>query len=165
MTETIEETGGFDRRSLIKKGLVIGGAAAVLPVISTFNAPAFAVSPPLGTVTRAKFNILASIGIGNIIVGVITTEVTPDATNPCGVTGWATATNAPGGTVSHSSLLDLNLHGSVRYTSATCTFTAGSITEGCTAGVISNGGHQIDFDLGAVDVNLLQQAYLVLLCP
>jgi hypothetical protein len=45
MTETSEEAGGFDRRSLIKKGLVIGGAATVLPVISTFNAPAFAASP------------------------------------------------------------------------------------------------------------------------
>jgi hypothetical protein len=44
MTEASEEAGRFDRRSLIKRGLVIGGAATALPIISTFNAPAFAAS-------------------------------------------------------------------------------------------------------------------------
>ena len=37
---------GFDRRSLIKKGLVGAGIAVTAPVISTFNTAAFAVSIP-----------------------------------------------------------------------------------------------------------------------
>ena len=39
-------TSGFDRRSLIKKGLVGAGVAATAPVILTFNAAAFAASIP-----------------------------------------------------------------------------------------------------------------------
>jgi hypothetical protein len=45
MAETNELGIGFDRRSLIKRGLVAGGIAAAAPVISTFNVPAFAASP------------------------------------------------------------------------------------------------------------------------
>ena len=41
MAET-EVQPGFDRRSLIKKGLVGAGIAATAPVISTFNTAAFA---------------------------------------------------------------------------------------------------------------------------
>jgi hypothetical protein len=40
----IEGRPGLDRRSLIKKGLVAGGIAVTAPVITTFNAAAFAVS-------------------------------------------------------------------------------------------------------------------------
>ena len=43
MAET-EVQPGFDRRSLIKKGLVGAGIAATAPVISTFNTAAFAQS-------------------------------------------------------------------------------------------------------------------------
>jgi hypothetical protein len=41
-----EATPGFDRRSLIKQGLVGAGIAVTAPVISTFNTAAFAVSIP-----------------------------------------------------------------------------------------------------------------------
>jgi len=58
MAETTD-TAGFDRRSLIKKGLVVGGVAATAPVISTFNVPAFAASP--GTYNIA-INITTLLG-------------------------------------------------------------------------------------------------------
>ena len=42
----IDAEPGFDRRALIKKGLVAGGIVATAPVISTFNTAAFASSVP-----------------------------------------------------------------------------------------------------------------------
>jgi hypothetical protein len=54
MSETDEAPTGFDRRSLIKKGLVAGSIAATMPVISTFNAPVFAASVP--GLHRLKFH-------------------------------------------------------------------------------------------------------------
>ena len=42
----VDAEAGFDRRALIRKGLVAGGIVATAPVISTFNAAAFASSVP-----------------------------------------------------------------------------------------------------------------------
>ena len=70
---------GFDRRSLIKKGLVTGGVIATVPIISTFNAPAAAFSPPG---FRIRFDIGSSspwVGCSRRIApgSVVDTETNP----------------------------------------------------------------------------------------
>lgn len=82
--------GGLDRRSLIKKGLVAGGVVATVPVISTFNAPAFAASP--GTY---RVRLTATLGALGIIV---IQGRGPDQPAACAQinTAWAAASPDPG---------------------------------------------------------------------
>jgi hypothetical protein len=88
-----EATPGFDRRSLIKKGLVGAGVAAATPVISTFNSKAFAAS--ITGIHSAQYNINPN----NDVV-----QPEPPDTNNCppnnpgyvgGITGAATITVTP----------------------------------------------------------------------
>jgi hypothetical protein len=170
-TESTEPTGGFDRRSLIKKGLVVGGAAVALPVITTFDAPAFAASGPTTPPTptaRAHFSILLGVNALDLAkVLVVSTPVTPtDGTNPCGLSGWAGLNNGNGDVNAPSGLLTIGAGGSLVFTSPSCVFVEGAHGDsGCSPGVITNGGHTITFGLATVSLNLSDDVYLTLACP
>jgi hypothetical protein len=82
-------TARFDRRSLIKKGLVAGGVAATVPVITTFNAAAFAASVP--GCHREQYLIQ-----GNLNQTITAAAQTPTVSGTCDPSGggctWASPT-------------------------------------------------------------------------
>lgn len=138
MTETSEQTGGFDRRSLIKKGIAFGGAAAVLPVITTFNAPAFAASTPG---LRVQFRLTFLNAIGAIIV-LGKNRITPTATAcPAFQDAWDDASGAaPGTIVVTAALSGTILAGNARMnftiTSGNATFASLARQSGCVLGTV-----------------------------
>ena len=84
-----DTTSRFDRRSMIKKGLVGAGIAATVPVISTFETAAFAASVP--GCHRKQYLVSTS---GSTISAV---EQTPTTSGTCDPSGggctWAGTTS------------------------------------------------------------------------
>lgn len=105
------EKAGFDRRSLIKKGLVVGGAAATLPVITTFNSPAFVASVPgLHQVDWVQ-PILGGLLNGQPSrVNVVNDECTND------LTLWPGGTPDNAGLVTMTGVRDVGLDGNFTFT-------------------------------------------------
>jgi hypothetical protein len=166
MTETSEEASGLDRRSLIKKGLVIGGAATVLPVISTFNAPAFAAS------AQGKFYVMYAIPAGG---GAPVRGDTGET--DCAPSGWTTVgpTADPGEAVlpiavTTANVGPLGVGGDYVFTlDSDCTFTqvpnvhTGGLTPGCSFGTLDPGNQKARVDHSSLIV-VPRQAYFVIFC-
>jgi len=119
MAETTD-TGGFDRRALIKKGLVAGGIAAAAPMISTFNVPAFAAS-------NGTFGVVFRINASNLGVNRILQGQEPALNLECAPPGFVR--NDPGVAelpIDHSATLGLQRQFILNDPdeTATCTFTA-----------------------------------------
>jgi hypothetical protein len=165
-TETTEHDSGLDRRALIKKGLVLGGAAAVLPVISTFDTPAFAASaPPPGF--RVQID-LTFVVVGGVIISLGSTRVASGATACPGIqAAWtAAAGDAPPTTVVTTTFVTTGLlTAELIFTIPTAGhhFLEGNRASGCQAGTVGTGPNNnvIVFALSTLDLGLSDTAFLI----